>query len=326
MEARTLEAGINKLLEHHHFFSSLSSSATATDYHPPSLRSPRSMSSSNMLADTSPRIDKATDALTAGQKRKRDTEDDPNPWVGLTKVLVGPEKEPFFVHTRVLRSAPFFRGCLDANMIDSAEGVVRLPKDDPRAFACIVHWLYHKTLPSKVLPEKILASMNSELTENTRTWGKEISSDIYLLVRTYVLCQRLLMEELQNYLMDAFRVLQDKLTMDHNMFREVCDNVAQEDSLRKLLMYQLNRNILQLGGFTAWKKNSELYSHFAALNQGNMEMVAEALGNPSREKEPWKKGEPCDWHVHIDTPKCRGPTNYDDLRKALRLPQDSSSQ
>lgn len=93
---------------------SLSSFATAAEHHSSSPETPHSMA-----------------APSARPKRKRATKDDYKSWNELTKVLVGPDEEPFSIHTRVIRKVPFFRGCLDANMAERAEGVVKLPEDDP---------------------------------------------------------------------------------------------------------------------------------------------------------------------------------------------------
>lgn len=76
------------------------------------------------------------------RKRKRDDEGPPS-WSKMTVVLVGPEEARFSLHTHILRKVPFFRACLEAPMIESQQGVIRLPEDYPNVFMRFSRFMYH---------------------------------------------------------------------------------------------------------------------------------------------------------------------------------------
>lgn len=263
--------------------------------------SPHSMASPNTPADATPRTDNATDTPIAGQKRKRDTEDDSNPWVGLTKVLVGPDEKPYLVHSHILRKVPFFRGCLDAGMIERAEGVVKLPEDNPKAFSHVVHWLYHGKLPVD-----LVAMIEDAMKAGNKTASSRLHDEIYTFTDMYVLCHRLMMEELQNHLTDIFREVTRQSTWPAISYQRICDELPEENPLRKLGMQQLSWEIRHgYGGWSAWTKNSSRFSLFAMLKLDYMRFVAEAVTTYPDARKPFYTGKPCDWHVHIDTPKCK---------------------
>jgi hypothetical protein len=91
--------------------------------------------------------------LTTAQKRKRDEED---PLTSrhnkMVQVLVGPEEHSFRIFEDDIRLVPFFRGCLDATMIEADEKLVRMPEDDPNVFEAVAYFIRHHKL-EKTLAE-----------------------------------------------------------------------------------------------------------------------------------------------------------------------------
>jgi hypothetical protein len=221
-------------------------------------------------------------------------------WSQTTTVLVGESRTKFIVHTNHLRKVPFFRGCLDANMIEKSEESVSLPEDIPEAFGCVVTWLYTGCLPSN-----IEALRKEAATKANATQLNEYLEVYHLCLYTYVMAQKLLLEALQNKLMDIIRttLLQKSITGIQAAY--LVSSVPANDKILVLLKQEISASVKLNGGWAAWKEKSTLYTHFSARYVEYLEFTADALATYRAGTRTAPMSRSCDYHVHIDTPKCQ---------------------
>lgn len=103
-------------------------------------------------------------------------------------MVVGSEEKAFSVHENLIRaSSIFFDKALSGNWKESHERVIKLPEDEPEVFAIYVHWLYFRTFAVFRGKPDALESV-----------------DHLRLAKAFVLGDKLLDQEVQDAVMDAF--------------------------------------------------------------------------------------------------------------------------
>lgn len=233
---------------------------------------------------------------TAGKKHAEVDTD----WGKVITVLVGANERQFLIHTHMLRRVPFFRACLDAPMKESQEGLVRLPEDNPEAFAELAYWIYHGKL------EQDLGSMaDAALKQPSNT---PLKTDVIIVrLKTHLLAKKMLVEELQNYVADSLLVVYKLLTPGGHVLAFVYDNVDEpEDPLRSLIVRRLAWTIMVSGGWESWKEKQKLvYDHFMWGNFEHVEWAFEAVTKYSKDIKFLHGASKCLYHVHNTTPRCK---------------------
>ncbi|KAH0845580.1 hypothetical protein FOPE_12260 [Fonsecaea pedrosoi] len=137
----------------------------------------------------------------------------------IMTVIVGPNKVAHLVHESVLCKSIFFNKCLHAGMREEEEKSITLPEDDPEDFALIVQWLYSGRLP------------------NDLKWRD--------MIRGYTAAVKFLMYDLQNAVVDWFRVELPPLTLDADVVMHIWDSTPEGCELRRLLLDTLFHEILK---------------------------------------------------------------------------------
>lgn len=243
----------------------------------------------------------SADDTAKGTKRKREDSDMICQWQYQTNVLVGPEEQPFPVHTHILRKIPFFRGSLDAEMREKHEGVVRMPEDDANVFALIVHWAYDHELAFDIHRIRADAASKGASNQMVRVFWEKFA----LVLKLYFMASKLMIEELQNHIVDVILKLNSNVLFGWHHHRAVVDNTTQDEPMRLLMMQHLSWDIFRQGGWRAWK--SQAPNLVTRIDEGSeyTDFIAEALTTFPNSKRPSSVAdEPCKWHIHTSTPKC----------------------
>ncbi len=91
----------------------------------------------------------------------------------LVTVYVGEEEHPFHIHKElVCRASDFFKAACCGDFKE-ADGLVRLPEQDPKVFKYFIHWLYTGNLNGYFYPEAIKPTIQDlRLTASTQIGKK----------------------------------------------------------------------------------------------------------------------------------------------------------
>lgn len=237
------------------------------------------------------------ESLSQGTKRKRDEPETPQ-WGSVTRILVGRGEEPFIVHAHILRKIPFFRACLDADMKEKHENIVRMPEDNAITFAGIVHWVYHNELPfniHQIREDEIEDQIEAPL-------GRVFKLKLLQVFDLYFLARKLMVEDLQNHIVDVVRELTRETDLSEGFFEAFIDDTDTRDPMRRMLLEDLSNNVSE-AGWPEWKMDP-IYRDFALKRPEYMGLVAEALATFPIPTCPYNSESPCDWHEHMNTPDC----------------------
>lgn len=165
-------------------------------------------------------------------------------------------------------------------MVESESRTVKLPADDPEAFAFILEWTYGQQIESPK-DEKV--------------------ADVRRLIKTYALADKLCMEILGNALVNE--------VMDwhrNNVGRPDLLLEAPESPLRDFLVDQFAWDV---GQPTIWKPNGLTDTIEKFFRSGGPEVVSvmRAYGKFVVEKDLVDpcEGPKCKYHKHVDTEKCK---------------------
>ena len=209
---------------------------------------------------------------------------------GLITVIIGrpAEAKMYTVHCGIICNAsPYFKGCLESEsgFVEASEKIVRLPDDDPEAFIFIVDWAYSR-----------------------RNYGRgDFVGTIETAVAACVLADKLRMEDLSNGLLD--------IVMEHHSENSVVKKTLHDRHgdflparpVRKYLLEQLAFDFMQSEGEVAELRRVRLGWEEIFISGGDRALeIANAIskmGDRMIEGDP-AMGRKCDYHTHLDTPKC----------------------
>lgn len=222
-------------------------------------------------------------------------------WSDMTDVLVGPSQKKFVFHTAVLKQIPFMQKCLDAPMKESQEGVVKLPEDDPLAFAEVAYWAYYGRFE-----QDVGSTAEGYYKKPTDRAMSQVHEQTAIRLKTYLLAKKMMYEELQNSTVDSLRAAYKWVMPGSQSLAFVHDNFESDDCLRSYVTRLLAYNIHQVGGWKAWKeKHAVCYNNFMQRNVDHLEWALEAVTRYQKNMPNPSKALPaCLWHVHVITPRC----------------------
>lgn len=166
-------------------------------------------------------------------------------------------------------------------MVESQQGVIRLPEDDPAAFAHLCHFIYHGRFEpeTKTLVEAVRASADNDSDGDStdllrlRTLGDEF-------LGAYFLAKKMLADDMAKCalgnVVSAFRTLHPTSS---NLI-DICERTQGGDPLRQRFMHELSYLMLSGGGY-GWGrfkvKHKDLYENFARVKVEYMEFLLESL-------------------------------------------------
>ena len=144
---------------------------------------------------------------------------------GLVHVIVGPQKQVFFLHKEILCNvSSYFRAALDGSFAEGLTQQIELPEDDVTVFEYFHAWLY-SPIGQKFIPSA------SEIDPYTTDIDSELLFDLYIFadVRDIPL--------LQNYTIDAI-IYKGEFTdtIFGPLIHHVYDHTTLSSPLRKLLV------------------------------------------------------------------------------------------
>ena len=217
-------------------------------------------------------------------------------WDTFTTILVGPpsSETKFRIHTHVLRRCDWFAKCLDAGMREAHEDIVRLPEDDPAVVEQLISWLYCWQFEHGL-----------EQLERLGAQSEAVPKVFRLLIGVYLLAKKLCIEELQNQIIDvAYAVLRPFCWPAESL--DVIVSLGEDDDLRKMVLRGLGIRLTRIESWETFKSKSTLYQDFAMTDISHMSFVLDAkFCGTDQDKVDWALYR-CDWHTHIDTPRCLG--------------------
>lgn len=231
-------------------------------------------------------------------KRKR-SDIGQSPWNDQISILVGPSEYKLTVHAHIIRKIPFFRGCLDAPMIERETRVVRMLEDDPEAVEGLVHWAYTGKLEYDLQQERKKHASDSSMRRSFTSRS----------VQLYALAKKCMIEELQNSVASAIITAHEHIRCPALPTIEEIINVTEEDDpLRLYAMQRWSEFVHRNHGWVQMKKsNHSHYKDFAAQAFEHMEFAIDALARFPEGRRAGKHAsaiDKCVWHTHTDTPKC----------------------
>lgn len=232
-------------------------------------------------------------------------------WLDTTTILVGPYEQKFIAHTCFLREIPFFRGCLDAKMQESAEGLVRLPEDDPEVFSQILSWTYGAKFNNDLVAIAKDRTSSNGTTAKARAFCAHRLDVCINLIKTYSLAQKFLAEPIQNAVLDELRVawvyyIPGSWTVEA-VYEAYKEHKNRDDALLRLTMQRLSNHVATSSNYVAWAdSNPDVLQNFARKSMERMEFLMEALARFPNAKNPHQdpNASKCKWHMHTTTKKC----------------------
>ena len=231
-------------------------------------------------------------------KRKR-SDIGQSAWNDQIVILVGTREYKLTVHTHIVRKIPFFRGCLDAPMVESQTRVVRMLEDDPLAVEGLVHWAYTGKLEYDLQQERKKYADDSSMRRSFTSRS----------VQLYALAKKCMVEDLQNEVINAIIVAHEHIRCPAlPTIEEIIDLTEDDDPLRLYAMQRWSEFVHKNHGWVQMKKsNHSHYKDFAAQALENMEFAIDALARFPEGRRNGKHAlaiDKCVWHTHTDTTKC----------------------
>ncbi|KEQ76599.1 hypothetical protein M436DRAFT_69568 [Aureobasidium namibiae CBS 147.97] len=167
----------------------------------------------------------------------------------MATVLVGPEETKFVIHQALLcDKSKYFAKALTGSFEEGTTGIVRLEDVSPVLFKIVVSWLYWGKIAYSVSDDdlsidqgfKKLKREDDKFSENlnaddTSTWP------IHILVRLYILADRLDIKDLRNDIIDALVTSAEKSGIGLRVYsyKLIDSDTTAESPLRKFAVDRL---------------------------------------------------------------------------------------
>jgi hypothetical protein len=228
----------------------------------------------------------------------------------LITILVGPEEAEFTAHQDVLTKYPYFRGCLGGGFPEGQSKTIKMPEDDPTTFARVLEFIYFGTIPYN-LDEKFLSPKfyHAATRDEQKAWSKTVHTASRGLIKVYRLADKLCIESLMNASHDSCRRIHENYNIAVEQLPTMTENVPDSDKLRQFAVKQMAWYVKEFGWSRAKDELPDIWSKFMEKSSENAIELFEAYttlkaGKNSRRPALWKRDK-CQWHVHIDTPRCK---------------------
>jgi hypothetical protein len=215
-------------------------------------------------------------------------------------VGTGTEQTTYYLPPAALRAkSGFFRGCLSGSFKESQDKTIKLDDVDPQTFSFFVEWLFS---------EKVW-----DVTTVDAKDARQFELDV---IAAWLLADRLVAEEFQNYCMDSIRHTHEKQAKIYGNANVLCGQDSTSGQLKAYYTQEMAGCMANARKLQAARQPHQFDSWLDGLdricNNANGEAFKnlfltyaeerEKIGTSGRFFEAAKlKG--CHWHVHIDTPK-----------------------
>ena len=193
-------------------------------------------------------------------------------------------------------------------MQESRTGQVKLPDDEPGAFAQVVYFAYYGKMEYE--PHKlwdIYLNKAPILVDEVGYDEKHMEA-----VKVYFLAQKLGMEDLQNWCIDRVRWSIGDRYLNADEVALILENSLPDQPMLRLALHATAYEIVRLeGGWDRWKRhNPKLYRVLVHGDPTHHEMLTRAVATHGQQKPPWVSEDMCRWHVHPkdhSAPACSRP-------------------
>lgn len=186
-----------------------------------------------------------------------------------------------------------------------------MPEDDPTIFAHVLEYIYFGTIPYNLDEETMSAEAYLALTrDEQKAWSKTLHTASRGLIKVYRLADKLCIEGLMNASHDSIRRIQGTGSVAaRDLHTNMTENLPKDDKLRQFALKQMAWYVKELGWNRAKEGLPGIWSEFMEESSENATELFEAYttlkgGKISPCPARWKRDK-CQWHVHIDTPRCK---------------------
>ena len=202
-------------------------------------------------------------------------------------IVVGPEKETFRVHKKLLCSrAPVFDKMFNGSFKEAETQQASLPEDDPEAFSIFLEWLYS----GSILPP-----------------GKDDNSKLVLndQIKLYCFAEKYCLAQLMDYTISAsIAFLNERKglpTCDH--IEMAYNHTASGSPLRRFMVLSMQYVIVNMDGSKNWK-TEDVAALMGRCTDLSFDFLT-LMRNTNRKvyTSPTELG-PCAFHAHGDKAPC----------------------
>ncbi|KPI40404.1 uncharacterized protein AB675_7655 [Cyphellophora attinorum] len=239
----------------------------------------------------------------------------PVDWNDLITVIVGTgsTERKFTAHASVLKRIDFFKGCLSADMKEAKERLVRLPEDNPDMFEDLLHWAYFDgyqcDLEAFAVECRALSSGRSKEDTAKEVYWEEVKKR----VRVYAFARKMCAEMASNAAIDTLWKHYDHWTPGAAQLGIALDELDGGDALLRLFKKKTSAQIYGTsGGLKEWMGHDKGWNSDLNDRYDFMKFILEAMAEyPDSDNECWSFSNPCEWHTHVNTPKCASISDKD---------------
>lgn len=194
----------------------------------------------------------------------------------------------YLVHEDILcATSDFFKNAMKGQWKESTEKLINLPNEESEIFAIYVHWIYSRTLPTRV--DEPAAAGNEEYLK---------------LAKAYGLADRLQDQLFKNAVIDAFLDKTSTVASDGNawwpvgpVIRCIYDNTPESSKGRTLLV-DIYTNYAVKDWLTEGAQRKDLPKQFL------LDLSVKLLDIASGEATRGMPLERCNYHGHHDGKSC----------------------
>ena len=185
-----------------------------------------------------------------------------------------------------------------------------MPEDDPTIFAHVLEYIYFGTIPYDLDEETMSAEAYLALTtrDEQNAWSRTVHTASKGLIKVYRLADKLCIEGLMNACHDTTRRIHGFYNIAVKYLPTMTEDVPESDKLRQFAVKQMAWYVKEFGWDRAKDELPDIWSKFMEESSENAIELFEAYTTLSTKKTSrcpalWKRDK-CQWHVHIDTPRC----------------------
>jgi hypothetical protein len=249
------------------------------------------------------------------------------------QIIAGPENEPsepMIVYTSAARKVPFFKACLEHDFKEKQDKIIRLPEDDPEVVDAFLRLV--------ILGDHVVFLHLAEILE-VGNWVDAPESDV-LVVKIYILADKLGAEEQQNILVDFLRYLycmKEFEVPSPKAIDVLVDAGMAKSKLFKFLVRQMAFALPSAANLELHEIPHALFADikewvrrggvgvsavFCEILTRDVDAVSEASGNKiglDNYKLPYTN---CNaWHTHLTTTPCNGSAYRREEERLAKEPQ-----
>lgn len=217
-------------------------------------------------------------------------------FIELIKVVVGKREAVFEVHRKYLLETPYFSRLLDGLLREGGSTQASLPDDSPAACERVLRYVY---------TGKVVSNIPGPECPDGYENGNEAIDETLLVMRMYLLADKLCLEDLANDLIDELRKSYKTWNISDYELKLALEYGNQ--TLKRLTLRKLVYQIKQDGWETVVTGNPDKIGKLLRSNAQHGMDVAKAISGYHDLDDLSRDADSCSWHVHEMRSKCDGP-------------------